>query len=270
MKLYSVIAATWLYQNVVADFNFSSGKVPEEDEVKYTEKQEACLFDPDTDFDCTASSRGFDTTVDPWYVYWHPRDKVYLIPMHVQTGTYSSDMLPTLWKSFNWAKDHFAEYSNIKLVFIDDYEAKKVYTDGFVQPFYGGSCWSYLGNVRKAMGRRFIQKMDIGWCYDVPGSIVHETMHALGFVHEHMRPDRDQYVTVNSRNSANCKKYVAGRLELSGTPYDLNSIMHYPEGACGMRVRNRAHRRSVGQRKRLSKLDIEELNAIYPKTGPKH
>ena len=30
--------------------------------------------------------------------------------------------------------------------------------------------------------------------------IVHEAMHALGFFHEHQRPDRDAYVKVNWDN----------------------------------------------------------------------
>lgn len=32
------------------------------------------------------------------------------------------------------------------------------------------------------------------------GSVVHEIGHATGYFHEHQRPDRDQFVTVNTEN----------------------------------------------------------------------
>jgi len=268
MKLSLVIAAGWMYQNVVADFDPNSAN-PEldGDDTRYTDKQKECLFNPDTVEDCSNSAKGFDTTVKKWTNYWHPVEKKYIIPMHIQTATYSSDKLPKLWESLNWAKDQFAEHTSIKLVFIDQWQADNVFKKGYIKPSYQGACWSYLGNLYETARWKF-QPMDIGWCYKVPGSIVHETMHALGFVHEHMRSDRDQYLSVTSRNAANCKKYVAGRLDTSGTPYDLGSIMHYGEGACGIRVRDRSKRRLVGNRRGFSKYDIQELNTIYPASGP--
>lgn len=37
-------------------------------------------------------------------------------------------------------------------------------------------------------------------CYKRIGTTIHELMHALGFYHEHMRPDRDKFVYINYSN----------------------------------------------------------------------
>jgi len=271
MKLFLVIAASWLYQNVAADFHPDAikngeltGKQPIDD-IKYTGNQRECFLNPDTSAKCAdgSSSRGFDTSVAKWDQYKNDDGK-YQIPMLVDTNSYSPSMLPKLWESLIWAREEFRnKKTKIELVFIDEYAAENTYNKGYIKPFYGGACWSYLGNLYATANWKY-QKMDIGWCYNVRGSIVHETMHALGFVHEHMRSDRDTYVSVSSSNAANCKKYVKGRLDVSGTEYDLRSIMHYPEGACGIRVKDRNLKGLVGNRKNLSTLDIEEINKIYP------
>lgn len=36
-------------------------------------------------------------------------------------------------------------------------------------------------------------------CFEI-GVVIHEILHTLGFLHEHTRPDRDKYVTVNHTN----------------------------------------------------------------------
>jgi hypothetical protein len=58
---------------------------------------------------------------------------------------------------------------------------------------------------------------------------IHETMHALGYLHEQSRPDRDTYVTINWANiepgrennfALNTGASITG-------PYDFRSLMHY-------------------------------------------
>jgi hypothetical protein len=59
---------------------------------------------------------------------------------------------------------------------------------------------------------------------------MHELMHALGFHHEHCRPDRDEYVYINAKiNKENDKNYkiFAESEVLRFGPYDFESIMHY-------------------------------------------
>ena len=41
--------------------------------------------------------------------------------------------------------------------------------------------------------------LQVPGCMDV-ATVVHELMHAIGFIHEHSRPDRDRYVKVDLSN----------------------------------------------------------------------
>lgn len=67
------------------------------------------------------------------------------------------------------------------------------------------------------------------------GGIVHEIGHDLGFIHEHQRPDHDEYIDVIETNfgldslslERNFNKYSNENVNKLDEPYDLDSIMHY-------------------------------------------
>ena len=57
-------------------------------------------------------------------------------------------------------------------------------------------------------------------------------MHALGYMHEQTRPDRDQYVTINTANIISGTEHNFNIFQGSyDTPYDYLSAMHYSKYA---------------------------------------
>lgn len=105
--------------------------------------------------------------------------------------------------------------------------------------------------------------------------ILHEMLHALGFLHEHSRTDRDQFVEVLWDNVD--PKYkdqfriLPSSLEDPGrnTPFDLRSVMLYPSnlfpkepGLVTLRARNGAMLSPV--RDGLSPGDLRRIREIYP------
>jgi len=119
------------------------------------------------------------------------------------------------------------------------------------------------------------------------GSFMHEILHSVGFYHEHSRPDRCKYLIVDKKVSENINfKELSSEDGTSYGPYDLDSLMHYPEGPY-MKLKEEEIRDvkiglhtflfvsynfhvvtniflQSGQRERLSKGDIHALNRLYP------
>jgi len=104
--------------------------------------------------------------------------------------------------------------------------------------------------------------------------ILHEILHALGFVHEHSRPDRDQYVEVLWKNVD--AKYqdqfraVPAALDdpSRGTPFDFESIMLYPSNLFGKEkgletLRGRNGQQLSPTRERLSAGDLRRIRDSY-------
>ncbi len=108
----------------------------------------------------------------------------------------------------------------------------------------GDGAWSYVGRDILGPGRNE-RTMNLGW--DIRGDIdtaVHEIGHTLGFPHEHQNPNagivwNEEKVYAELAGSPNfwprdktfhniIRKLSSA--EVAGSPWDPNSIMHYPFG----------------------------------------
>lgn len=68
------------------------------------------------------------------------------------------------------------------------------------------------------------------------GTIMHELLHALGFNHEHGRPDRDDYIDIQWDNIVPglehaFQKYSSDIVTSFGVDYNIKSILHYDKYA---------------------------------------
>ncbi|CAF3682864.1 unnamed protein product [Rotaria socialis] len=140
--------------------------------------------------------------------------------------------------------------------------------------FPGQGCWSYMG---KAM-----QKGPQDLSLQIPGCVhhqvaLHELIHALGFVHEQTRPDRDQYVRIQTQNIVSGQNHnfdVFSRTDTNmlGLPYDFGSIMHYRSDAFSSNGRptivpttsvGKSWESRMGRGEKMSALDIQKLKKYY-------
>ncbi|XP_062390746.1 hatching enzyme 1.2-like [Sardina pilchardus] len=126
-------------------------------------------------------------------------------------------------------------------------------------------CYSSLG---RRSGGQTISLNKHGCVYK--GVVQHELLHALGFLHEQTRGDRDKYVKINWENiqagvSQNFAKYSTNNLN---TAYDYGSVMHYSRKAFSKNKKDTItpipnSNVSIGQRRDLSEIDIVKINRLY-------
>lgn len=89
-------------------------------------------------------------------------------------------------------------------------------------------CWSSIGRV----GGPQTVNLQSPACTTKVGTILHEFMHAAGFLHEQNREERDQYIDVMYPNimrgyESNFMKAQKGSTSGQGVGYDYGSVMHY-------------------------------------------
>lgn len=93
-------------------------------------------------------------------------------------------------------------------------------------------CWAGIGNTG---GRQEVNLQAPG-CVRIPGTVIHEFMHVLGFYHEQNRPERDEFINIISQNikpEAKGNFFKAKETDVSsyGIGYDYGSILHYSDTA---------------------------------------
>ncbi|XP_005098486.1 zinc metalloproteinase nas-13 [Aplysia californica] len=127
----------------------------------------------------------------------------------------------------------------------------------------GDGCKSKIGMQKKP------QPLLLARGCRTKGIIAHEIGHAIGFFHEHMRPDRDEFIHVNfdvikDRFKPDFKKYSTNYIETHGTPYDYTSLMHYGNVIPGsILTLDPKFQDRIGQREGLSFQDIALANKMY-------
>ena len=131
------------------------------------------------------------------------------------------------------------------------------------------SCCSYIGHI--GCGK---QGLSLGpGCLHI-GTIIHELLHAIGFYHEHSRPDRDQYIKVIGGNirpgfKDNFLKYDYRYINSLGIDYDYNSIMHYCANSFSISPSDKNTIEPLDIQAKLcggcelSPLDILQVNLLY-------
>ena len=102
--------------------------------------------------------------------------------------------------------------------------------------------------------------------------ILHELMHTLGFMHEHQRPDRDEYILVNYENIPDFLHRQVEKIDYMDTkirPFDFNSVLLYGpfDGSLnGQPVFTRKDGKKMlnrSDKKGLSEGDIYRINKYY-------
>ncbi|XP_069944309.1 astacin-like [Cherax quadricarinatus] len=102
----------------------------------------------------------------------------------------------------------------------------------FVPVKQPAGCWSFVG---KRGGQQVVslQAPDSHSkrCFTALGKPIHEILHALGIFHEQARADRDEHITIITKNII--PEYINnfGKVSVENTTlsynYDYNSVMHY-------------------------------------------
>lgn len=131
--------------------------------------------------------------------------------------------------------------------------------------FSGDGCYSYVGRQSQ---EQQISLQRNGCLYQA--TVQHEVIHALGFHHEQVRSDRDQYVNILTQNIMPGQEHNFVKVQTNNlqTPYDFNSVMQYPRTAFSRNGQPTIVAKSnpnldFGHATQMSANDIARINRLY-------
>ncbi|KAH7982333.1 hypothetical protein HPB52_004096 [Rhipicephalus sanguineus] len=126
-----------------------------------------------------------------------------------------------------------------------------------------------------AIGRNVgVQTLSLGDGCFFFGTVTHEMMHAIGFYHEHSRPDRDDYIDIYPENVMpgqllSFTKVNPSEIRLL-TPFDYDSVMLYGShafsrepGLTTMLAKDGRWLMNVHEKPGLSESDVTRINTLY-------
>ncbi|EDV33638.1 uncharacterized protein Dana_GF13898 [Drosophila ananassae] len=139
-------------------------------------------------------------------------------------------------------------------------------------------CSTLILGFRNSTNKMNLQLFDPGrGCFRI-GSLIHEFLHVLGFEHQHVAHNRDQFVRIEWENiQPEFKINFINNDKLSnftsfGESYDYDSVMHYiptafsKNGKPTITPLKKVGQR-MGQRVGMSEIDIRKLNKMYKCPG---
>ena len=160
------------------------------------------------------------------------------------------------------ALEYFHEHTPVRFVPLSNQKEAIIFEPG------NEHCYSYLGRTGGHQPIVLSNK-----CYR--NEIIHEIMHALGFIHEQSRTDRDQYVDVLWQNidekfHAQFHKAPEELMKpIRGSAFDYTSIMLYAPEAFAhpgqVSMRSKTSTPVAPQKQGLSEHDITRIKALFKK-----
>ena len=158
----------------------------------------------------------------------------------------------------------------ICITFEETTDEAKYAAEGVIRFIKSSGCFSGLG-------RSGSSRISIGNGCTSDGTIQHEVMHSLGFHHEQVRPDRDDYVVIHFGNIRSGMEHNFNAIKESqwwnqDINYDIGSVMQY--GGYGFSTNGQptitykengvdTGKATAGQRTGASSMDIWQICKLY-------